>query len=300
MNIQLNQELAQKEKLRVEVANIEGRLSITNAAITWLESYRQSIFEFLKNNFHLQQEQFNVSQKSLDVLNEQKTLLKNLSGEQQRIISETEHQLQTGLVGKYEYQKQKQDLDRLRLAETSIQEKSLETTMSRSKMNRELGAYRNAFENFKKGKYNLSSARAVPEILALEKSLLQLEVELMELKNKRQILQMKSESIKKTLEKSEEIFSHLKSKPLYRAIKASTDVAFIPYSQIQKVRVADDVYSCSWLFFFCKKVGKVTEIIGGEVATQDPWGDTARGQYAILSLDEKRAIMESTLRVRRN
>ena len=39
-------------------------------------------------------------------------------------------------------------------------------------------------------------------------------------------------------------------------------------------------------------------VLPGEVVTQDPWGEMARGQYAVLLLDDKDAVRERVLRVR--
>ena len=45
-------------------------------------------------------------------------------------------------------------------------------------------------------------------------------------------------------------------------------------------------------------VGRVAEVLPGEVVTQDPWGTIARGQYAILELSDHDAAKEKVLRAR--
>jgi hypothetical protein len=50
--------------------------------------------------------------------------------------------------------------------------------------------------------------------------------------------------------------------------------------------------------FNCHEVGRVTEVVPGEVATQDPWGELARGQYVVLALDDPPAVRARVLRVR--
>jgi hypothetical protein len=45
-------------------------------------------------------------------------------------------------------------------------------------------------------------------------------------------------------------------------------------------------------------VGTVTELVSGEVITQDPWGELARGQYVILEMRDRAALFERVLRVR--
>ena len=50
--------------------------------------------------------------------------------------------------------------------------------------------------------------------------------------------------------------------------------------------------------FLCKPVGRVGEIVSGEVILPDPWGNQARGQYAVLDLLDHDAARAKTLRVR--
>ena len=50
--------------------------------------------------------------------------------------------------------------------------------------------------------------------------------------------------------------------------------------------------------FSCSHVGTVREMVPGEVVLPDPWGNQARGQYAILDLSDKSAMQNKLLRVR--
>jgi hypothetical protein len=58
------------------------------------------------------------------------------------------------------------------------------------------------------------------------------------------------------------------------------------------------VLSCTWGLLFCRDVGAVTEIVPGEVVTEDPWGDLARGQYVVIVLTDAEAVREQVLRLR--
>ena len=42
----------------------------------------------------------------------------------------------------------------------------------------------------------------------------------------------------------------------------------------------------------------MTEILPGEVIVPDPWGSMARGQYAVMELQDQHAAQSKTLRVR--
>ena len=95
-----------------------------------------------------------------------------------------------------------------------------------------------------------------------------------------------------------EMLAELESRPLYRAIEESVDVAFVPYDQLDGVQPGGRVLSCLWGVILCEEVGEVTEVLAGEVATLDPWGEPARGQYAILDLDDPAAVRARSLRIR--
>ena len=95
-----------------------------------------------------------------------------------------------------------------------------------------------------------------------------------------------------------ELLDEIQARPLYRAMHTSTDVAFVPYDDLDGVVPGARVMACVWGLFSCHDVGRVTEILPGEVVTEDPWGDLARGQFIVLDLDEPGAIREKVLRVR--
>jgi len=94
------------------------------------------------------------------------------------------------------------------------------------------------------------------------------------------------------------VLAELESQPTFRALKTATQIAFVPYDELANVRAGAHVVACTWHVFGCREVGRVTEILAGEVVTQDPSGDLARGQYVVLVLDDKDAFHERVLRVR--
>jgi hypothetical protein len=79
----------------------------------------------------------------------------------------------------------------------------------------------------------------------------------------------------------------------------ATDIAFVPYDQLGGVGPGARIMDCLWGVFRCHQVGTITELVPGEVVTQDPWGKLARGQYVVLHLTDAGAVRERVLRVRR-
>jgi hypothetical protein len=96
----------------------------------------------------------------------------------------------------------------------------------------------------------------------------------------------------------EGILADMKSRPIYRAIEAPIDVVFIPYDQLEKVHARSRVLRCMGGVAFCQEVGRVLEVVPGEVATEGPFGERERGQYAVVRLTDPRAHHEATLRIR--
>ncbi|MCA9575483.1 MAG: hypothetical protein H6726_25785 [Sandaracinaceae bacterium] len=101
-----------------------------------------------------------------------------------------------------------------------------------------------------------------------------------------------------TLEATEQLLEELRERPIYRAMEARTDIAFVPYDAAEDVDEGGRVLACVWGVILCRDVGRVAELIPGEVVTEGPWGERERGRYAALLLDEADAFMERTLRVR--
>jgi len=94
------------------------------------------------------------------------------------------------------------------------------------------------------------------------------------------------------------VLVQLEIQPMFRAMRAATEIAFVPYEQLPGVRAGAHVLACRWRVFGCREVGRVTEVLPGEVAMQDPAGVLARGQYVVLVLDDRDASYARVLRVR--
>ena len=94
------------------------------------------------------------------------------------------------------------------------------------------------------------------------------------------------------------MLAELESQATFRALHAPTQIAFVPYAELANVRAGAHVVACVWHVLGCRDVGRVTEILAGEVTMQDHAGELARGQYVVLVIDDKDAVRERVLRVR--
>jgi hypothetical protein len=97
-----------------------------------------------------------------------------------------------------------------------------------------------------------------------------------------------------------ELVAQMKGHPVFRAgeSRPTQYVAFVSYKQLDKVHLGNSVYECNlWGLFGCRGVGTVSEVLPGEVVSQES-GAASRGQYAILDLHDAEAAKSKTLRVR--
>ena len=142
-----------------------------------------------------------------------------------------------------------------------------------------------------------ASAQSVARILQQDQ-LVRIELEILKLDSDARAKRAEKRVDEGKLAKIDELEKELKARPVFRAVEKNLDVAFVPYTQLERVRAGALVYQCTWGLFNCHAVGRVGELVPGEVILPDPWGSPARGQYAILELTDHEAARVKTLRVR--
>lgn len=221
-------------------------------------------------------------------LREQEKVISQMLADQKRFATETQSDVHAGLVAKSELARETQTVNQLELA---LLENSRSQMQTRQQQAQAAFAQRSLA---KKG------APMMPEMLSREEQMVRLELEMMRLDAEKRAKGVEQRVLQDKLAKIDEIDAQLRGRPIYRAVEQSMDIAFVPYTQIDGVRNGAEVYDCVWGIFHCKAVGKVTEIVPGEVILPDPWGNQARGQFAVLSLSEHESAKAKTLRVRGN
>ena len=105
-------------------------------------------------------------------------------------------------------------------------------------------------------------------------------------------------ALKESLARYDAILTSIKRSPWLRAADHTADVAFVPYSNLDEVKVGSSVYACGLEMIFCYQVGTVHELLPGEVTFKHPFREKdLRGQMVELKLDadEKGAVAKSVL-----
>jgi hypothetical protein len=103
-------------------------------------------------------------------------------------------------------------------------------------------------------------------------------------------------ALQSALERQDAIIDGLKQSPWLRAIADDSNVAFVPYENLDNVSPGVGVYSCALEMIWCDQVGKVTEVMPGEVTFKHPHREKiVRGQMVVIDLDDASAAEDDVL-----
>ncbi len=104
------------------------------------------------------------------------------------------------------------------------------------------------------------------------------------------------EALRASLARQDAILESLQGSPWLRAVHAKAHVAFVPYGNLDEVSVGSPVYGCALEMIFCGKVGKVVEIMPGEVNFKHPHREKMlRGKMVELDLSDSSAGEDDVL-----
>lgn len=280
--------LSELARLDAEVTRFEGEMTAIASAITTLSTLRDSA----RSTLAWQAEQSRIEAggltEQIGLMRHQLTTLEELHTRQEQLVTKARADLAAGLVDRTAVDREEQVRDGFTVEISELTRQISETTL--------------------RGTQNASAWRALsghkamvgrmPEVAAGDEHTARIDVEIERLRAEARGDRAQHEAAKTAAAAQRELLGELEARPLYRAMTAATDVAFVPYTQLDKLAPGASVIACSWSVFDCHRVGHVAEVVPGEVVTQDPWGELARGQYAVLALDDKDAVRERVLRVR--
>ncbi|MCB9558944.1 MAG: hypothetical protein H6708_00890 [Kofleriaceae bacterium] len=98
------------------------------------------------------------------------------------------------------------------------------------------------------------------------------------------------------LARQDAILDGLRQSPWLRAIDDGASVAFVPYGNLHNVKAGTPLYACKLEMIICHRVGKVLEVLPGEVSFKHPHREKMlRGQMVEVELSDGAAAEQDTL-----
>jgi hypothetical protein len=100
----------------------------------------------------------------------------------------------------------------------------------------------------------------------------------------------------KSLQRYELMVKTIAQSPYLLAVEKRGTIAFVPYENLDNVKAGTPLYSCSVGLFFCRNVGQVVEVLGGELSVKHPLhNNMLRGQSVQVQLTDVRAAEHRVL-----
>lgn len=276
----------QRALAKAQAESIDAALSANEQAEKRLIQLQGSASSALNWTSEVNNQQASAGTVDLGALAEQRALLTQMLHTQQEVTDRARANFEASLITQGEYDKELQNLHQAELA-------LLENRRAKARAEAAMG-------QVMLGKKSLAGgdSPAMPELSMRAAQMTQVQLELWRIQSDKQSQLAEKRVLTERITKIEELEAQLRARPIFRAMEKNLYAAFVPYTQLDGLKSGASVYRCAWGIFNCQRVGKVAEIVPGEVTMPDPWGTPARGQYIMLNLDEPRAAMAKVLRVR--
>jgi hypothetical protein len=282
--------LSDRDSVAVRIEILDNSMLVDRESITQLRELRSAVAGGLAYSGAVVSQNESAAGADRERISDQRALLWQSVDNQRGYVKELERQMSVGLVRRSDVAREENELRRLQLLELQNQRDEVSAETRRH----EIELMRQSLSTVRRG----ANATA-PDVLRYREQLLRVELELMSLDADLRGKLAELEAAKAQAQRLDRLIAQIKSRPLYRAIEAQQFLAFVPYTQLDQVAPDATLYECRlWSAFDCVKVGRVLEVLPGEVVAQDPWGSPARGRYAVMDLVYARAATAKVLRVR--
>jgi hypothetical protein len=297
LRIQQTKEKADRARLSAEIVGIDQELQAVDVSLRRMQSLSADYRGALAWTAEAQSKELRDLAQQLNELQSKWQMLNKLLGEQRAVLARADSDRAAGLITSTEFDRQAIAVHQLEVEQQDCEIELGKVDASRS----DATARGQALTSASSGPSDPSRHRPSqlsPDVIKFYDDQVRVELEVARLEAEKRSAQARREAAQGALDDMGQLLRELESRPLYRATQQNTDVAFAPYDHLRRFAVGDEVYACMLSVFACRVVGTVTELVSGEVITQDPWGELARGQYVILEMRDRSALFERVLRVR--
>lgn len=296
MNLQIVRQLGEVERAEAELNRHQLQIAAIDEGIARLERLRTNSNEVFRWEADVEGSRAEAVRRSTRALLRQQRTLATQRQRHAAAVEEARANLAAGLIGRRDLETEEHVLAQIELQIASNERALIDARLQEQMAQVQADTYRASSHG------GAPTSQAVhgqmPTVVARQEQAVHLELQIAEMQAERRGLQMMQDVGTRNLARLREALDQIRSRPLYRATQQSLDVAFVPYEQLDGVHRGAVVMQCTFWIFACHDVGRVTEVLPGEVVTQDPWGEMARGRYAVLHLDDPLAVQERILRVR--
>jgi hypothetical protein len=297
LRIQQTKEKADRARLSAEIVGMDEELQAVDVSLKRMQSLSADYRGALVWNAEAEGKEMRDLAEESSALRSKWQMLRDLLAEQQNSLSRANADRATGLITSTDYDRQAIAVHQL---EVDLQDCEIE--LARVEAARSDATVRGQALSSASSRRGDESHHAVaqlsPDVIKFYDDQVRVELEVARLEAEKRSAHARRDAAQAALDDMGQLLRELESRPLYRATQQNTDVAFAPYDHLRRLSVGDDVYACAWSVFACRVVGTVAEVVSGEVITQDPWGELARGQYVTLEMRDRSALFERVLRIR--
>ena len=297
LRIRQTKEKADRARLIAELAGIEEELQAADLGLQRLKSLAKGYKGALAWSTQSQGRELRDLDDQVRNLESQRKLLGDLIANHERLLRRSDANRAAGFITDDQYEREAVAFNQLQVAL-----RDCELQLSRAQAARSEATSRGQALSSALAKRDDPERHALspsPDVLKFYDDEVRIELEITRLEAERRSALARKSAAEGAVKDMDQLLRDLESRPLYRAMQKDTDLAFAPYEHLRHIGVGDDVLACSWSVVNCRLVGTVSEIVPGEVVTQDPWGELARGQYIVLDVRDNTALFERVLRVRR-
>ncbi len=287
--LSLSRLVAEREAVVARIEESRAAMAAADSEIAVLRDIEETSSSRLAWANEIAGDQAVRSEADLDALRRERDVLQALVDRQAASVAELERSAAAGLVRKEEVERARNALDsaRVELLKNAREEHAAARALRLASL------ARTALRS--RGGRGLST----PDMVALREDLARTSVERIKAESERRSRAAQKRADEDALARLDELIAQMRKRPVFRAIDNSQTVAFVTYDELRRVSAGASVVRCTvWGFFGCRPVGTVAEVLPGEVAMQDSWGNAGRGQYAVLELSDPDAAQARSLRVR--
>lgn len=288
--MKLEQILLEKGRAEQALAEADGDLEAGEKAVLKLNELKDFASNALTWTKTTTGAQVSMGNADMGKLSQQKDALNQMLTRQALIVDESKKNLDAGLVQRPEYDRELQTLDQVQIA-------LFENERTRMSSQLLLGQAMMGQQALRGG-----SNMPMPEQVMSMNQLITIECQLLQTEADMRAKMAEKKKDQEELNKIEGLENDLRARPLFKAIEENQDIAFATYSGLRDIQPGARLMSCVWAIFNCQEVGRVSNIVPGEISMPDPFGSgQVRGQLITLTLERNEhddAMQSKLLRVR--